>query len=306
MKVLFFLTIDKIDIEPWYISPDVQDNLKRMICWGWTCHTQEYLDHQKTEFREILDNYTENSYNQSLKDGIYQLIYRGYSPALCAAGFFHLIGYGDFEKNHTKSYNLLKEGTKKNLWACHDILAFHPLETNQDEEMRLSVQSGGIWSMVKYILKNYPNNINTSLLYAKHLVTASTYHWWKRRRSGTEFAKNVAIILNVSEYSSFGPLQYSPTDLQNAWKFMETESKKGNIPAALWTAEGLITGELGRRNLTEAYEVLLPFVLRGQWSIDTAEVLDNQDEIDIDIIMNIAAQLNDSLANAYLSFKHLF
>ena len=302
----FLLAIDKIDIEPWYISPDVHDNLKRMVCWGWTCHSSEYLEHQKIEFREILGNYTENTYNQSLKDDIFNLIHRGYKPALCAAGFYHLIGYADFEKNLTKSYELLKNGSKTNLWACHDILAFHPLETNQDEEMKLSIQSGGIWSMIKYILKNYPDNINTSLIYEKHLATAATYNWWKRRRSGNEFAKNVAVILNVSEGFSLTPVNYSSEDLQNAWKFMENESKKGHIPAALWTAEGLITGEIGRKNLTEAYEVLLPFVLNGQWSIDTAEVLDKRDEIDIDIVMNIAAQLNNSLANAYLSYKYLF
>ena len=76
-----------------------------------------------------------------------------------------------------------------------------------------------------------------------------------------------------------------------AWRVLDDLAHGGNLPAALWVAEGLQTGEMGRVNETEAVEVLRPFILKSQWSVDLSAMMKSTEVFDRHMVISIAKTL---------------
>jgi hypothetical protein len=87
---------------------------------------------------------------------------------------------------------------------------------------------------------------------------------------------------------------------------IENLGNSGHLPAALWMAEGLQTGEIGRVSLEEAVEVLRPLVLGGSWAIEVEEALEADNAFDRMQVLRMAAALGNSDAEAMLSYPALF
>ena len=127
-SMLFFLSCYLP--EPWFTIPPKEATIKRYICKGFTCETSKYLPHQSEEFDTVIENYLADKYPNGLKSKMESYIERGFYPAYCAAGYFALLGTAGYQQNLTESYELLQKGAQLDLWACYDILSFHPFTKN--------------------------------------------------------------------------------------------------------------------------------------------------------------------------------
>jgi hypothetical protein len=221
------------------------------------------------------------------------LIRRGYDPALCLVGFLEMVGMGGYPINLTLSLSHLTEGISHDLWACYDVLALHPSASDADSYLSLGSNLGGIWSMIRTGLTTA--NATKALGIFKHIGTALTAQWWKRRRSGFEYSDAVGAILGMNSKSS-----------AEGWTTIERLGTSGHLPAALWLAEGLETGEIGRVDHREAVEVLKPIVLGGPWAIDLEEMFAATNEFDRIAVLKVASALGNSEADYMLSYPDLF
>lgn len=279
---------------PWHTTSDPTDCFKRLVCKGWHCGSRSaYPEHQVDEMSDLVYAYENESMNTEFQRRVRFLVKRGYDPALCLAGFFHMLGIGGFAQNMTLAYKYLTKGAEKDLWACHEALSFHPMSDNITYHVSKAAENGGIWSMMRRALMT--ENVTESLAILKHLGTAATANWWKKRRSGLEYADAVGSILGMNE-----------KDPARAWRVLEDISKRGNLPAALWIAEGLQTGEIGRINETEAVEVLKPYILKSQWSIDLSALMKSTEVFDRRMVMKIAREIGSDLAEKLESYPVLF
>ena len=286
MIFLNFLILKRFLPQPWYTIPDINDSFRRLLCKGWNCNIKGYHQHQSDEFSNIIGSYINMTLKGNFKDQLYKLVDRGYDPALCAIGFFELIGYEGFKQNFTSSYNNLIKGSNKGLWSCDDTLAFHPF-------YNLSINlTGGVWSMIKFSLNNIKINITESILILKHIVTASSTTWWKRRRSGEEFSDNIGIILGLYQ-----------GNITKSWEILLDLSKNGHLPASLWVSEGYFTGEIGEINYNKSLNILLPFIINGPWKIDLLLSLESNESFNKTTLYNISSQIGDNNGDILNSFN---
>ena len=248
---------------------------------------KQYPAHQTQEFQELLESYENGS--TDLPEKVMVLVKRGYEPAVCMVGLFEMLGLA-FPKNLTSAYTHLMQGAEKNLWACQEALSFHPYTKDVRARVWAAANLGGIWSMIRKGLMS--ENVTEQLQIWKHLCTVQTSWWWKKRRSGLEYADAVGAILRLNSGNQ-----------SQAWTTIERLAKRGHLPAALWMAEGLETGEAGRTNLTEAVVLLQKFVLASPWTLDLAGA---QGPMDWTMFLHIAESLGNEFAPIMLSYPGLF
>ncbi|KAH0788759.1 hypothetical protein GPJ56_007441 [Histomonas meleagridis] len=275
----------------WATTPNANDTFHKFACKGWSCFQNSYLKHQEDEFNEIIEMFQNYTINETFPAKLFSLLDRGYEPAYCAIGLFEMIGFGYFEKNLTSSYNNLIEGSKKGMWSCNEALSFHPF--GNKNYTKIAASQGAIWSMFRLSLET--SNATESLDLLMHLATISSYYWWKRRLSGPEYSDAISVILGLT----YG-------DKAKAWKILERLTDEGNLPSAIWKAEGLRTGEIGRVNVTEAIETLKPFISSSRWMIDLNGAIKSNDKFDLKMVIEISSLLGNSNAKALLSFPYLF
>ena len=259
------------------------------MCKGWTCETNDYLPHQCDEFDSIIDNYIDEKYPEGLVDKMERYISRGFYPAYCAVGFFSLVGMSGFKKNLTKSYEYLMKGTEYDIWSCYDILSFHPFTKNIKEHLENATSKGAVWSMLYNAFSS--ENKTKSLELLIHVLTASTPGWWKKRRSGEEYADAVGSILNMNGKSK-----------ENAWDKLKELASKGNLPAAIWVADGYRTGEIGEQNAEKGIKVLIPYISSSPWKFDISDLLEAKDIEDKSILLDIASKTGQLPARAIQSY----
>ncbi|OHT07025.1 hypothetical protein TRFO_24750 [Tritrichomonas foetus] len=323
MTFLFFLLAIKHFLPfPYQATPDPEDIFHRLLCRGWSCNEDLYPQHQADEFNDILDMYANGTLNVNLESKIRQLIRREYHPAKCAAGFFSLFGLANFSKNLTESYIELKEGSEFNLWSCHEALAFHPYEKDQIGHLRAASARGAILSSLRLAIITKNETESVDLL--RHIATIQTAGWWRKRRSGIEYSDAIAKILRLHEAENkeaeiikFDDDSKSSSekthqnhddgnDVRDAWATIDRMSGEGHLPAAIWAAEGLKTGEIGRKSLAEARAKLLPIVVSGPWRIDVASVVESDDTFDKVGVLKLAALLGNTIAEPLISFPQAF
>lgn len=295
--IIFSLCVQNLVIHPWYIIPYKNDSIKRFLCKGWSCEASKYPPHQVDEFDEVIDGYINGSYTENLERKMIQFISRGYDPAYCAAGLFTMTGTGQFKQNLSRSYNMLTKGAEKGIWSCIDSLTFHPFTPNPIEQAKIAMNYGGVWSTLYFTLENIKNgaNLTESLEILSHLETGATSGWWKKRRSGKQYAKALSVIMNMTE-----------GDKTEAWEIMVDLAEGSNLPAALWVADGYKTGEIGKVNPLEGINILKPYISAGPWKIDVTAVIESKEELNKTIIFDIASKIGNSNADALSSFVHLF
>ena len=74
----------------------------------------------------------------------------------------------------------------------------------------------------------------------------------------------------------------------------------------MWAAEGLETGEIGRKNISEARERLLKLVTIGPWKMELMPMLQSTENFDRLLLLKIAAIQGNDLAKLILSYPKLF
>ena len=275
--------------QPWYAIPPKKATVKHFLCKGWTCETTNLPSHQTDEFDQLIDGFIDGKYPEGLEKKMAQYISRGYYPAYCAAGFFAMIGTAGIKQNFTKSYELLKKGAEHDFWACYDILSFHPMTQNRTENVKKAVEKGAIWSTIYDALTSENKTYALELLI--HVTTSETSGWWKRRRSGTKYAESVASILNMNDKNK-----------TEAWETLKHLANNGNLPAAIWVADGYRTGEIGVKSAEIGINIMMPFISNGPWKMDLIGLLDTKDVERKDIIVDIASKIGQSSAEAISSF----
>lgn len=278
---------------PYSTTPDPNDVFHRITCKGWACNLKLYPEHQKMEFDDTLDMYQNQTLINTVESKLKQLIRRDFHPAYCALGFFEMIGIAGITKNLTQSFIDLNEGSSYDIWSCHEILSYHPYTKDQMSYVRRAASKGAILSMIRLALET--KNETESLLLLKHLATTQSSTWWKKRRSGIPFSDAISTILKLND-----------RNLTEAWKIIDDMSNENHLPASIWAAEGLQTGEIGRKNITEARMKLLPFVVNGHWKLDVAAMLKSTDEFDRYALLQIASLQGNKMATALLSYPKLF
>jgi hypothetical protein len=278
---------------PWRTTPDPTDNFHRLLCRGWQCGASEYPIHKAEEFGDLIDGYTNGALTTAFPSRIRALIAREYHPALCMVGFFELYGLAGFPQNLTSAHAPLTAGASHDLWSCFEALSLHPEVSDSFGNVRKAANLGGVWSMIQVGLRS--TNDTEAIRVLRHLATSMTPGWWKRRRSGHEYALAVATILRLDD-----------KNLSDAWATIEKMAVDGHLPAAIWMAEGLETGEIGRKNVTEAIGLLRDFAVRSPWGIEIAAVLEAENEFDRIAVLRLAAKLGNPGAEALLSFPALF
>jgi hypothetical protein len=278
---------------PWRTTPDPSDNFHRFLCRGWHCAATEYHAHQTEEFNSLVNGYANGTVTTNFTQRIEALIQRGYDPAQCMAGFFELFGIAGFAQNFTSAYARLTAGAAHDLWSCYEALSFHPNVSDSFEYIEKAANLGGVWSMIQLGLRT--RNQSESLKLFRHLATSMTSGWWKKRRSGQEYASAVGTILSLDD-----------GDLNGSWQKIETLAVNGHLPAALWMAEGLETGEIGRKNITEAIELLKGFVVRSAWVIDLEALLEAENIFDRVALFKVAAKLGNPSVDYLLSYPSFF
>jgi hypothetical protein len=278
---------------PWRTTPDPADNFHRTLCRGWHCGATDYHAHQADEFTSLITGYVNRTVTTDFQKRIEALIRRGYNPALCMVGFFELFGLAGVAQNLTSAYAKLTVGASHKLWSCYEALSFHPNASDSFAYVTKAASLGGVWSMIQLGLRS--GNESESLSLFRHLATAMTSGWWLKRRSGHDYASSVGTILGLDD-----------GDLSAAWRRIERMAIEGHLPAALWMAEGLETGEIGRVNITEAVELLRGFVVRSPWVLDVDALLQTDDTFDRLALLNVAAKLGSDSADYLLSFPGFF
>lgn len=293
MTLVFLFFLGKRFIPwPWHTTPDASDNSRRQACKGWHCDQSKYPDHQASELQELLEGFENGSISSEFPVRVNHLISRGYSPALCLAGFFEMIGLG-FEKNLTASYDHLLDGAAKNIWSCHEALSFHPFTTDVYAHVRRGAELGGIWSMIRKGLMT--NNETEAFQTFRHIALTMTSSWWKRRKSGLEYGDAVGAILKLNSL-----------DVSEAWlTITKWATRYRTLPAAVWMAEGLQTGEIGRLNVSEAISVLRPFIVSSPWTVDVLRVMKSKDVFDKAAVLGIAEALGSEYARPLGSYVSL-
>lgn len=274
-------------------TPDPNDIFHRLVCKGYACNIKLYPEHQKTEFDETLEMYQNETLSGTVESKLNQLIRREFHPAYCALGFFEMIGIAGIKKNLTQSFTHLTEGSNYDIWSCNEILSYHPFTTDQLYYVRRAASKGAILSMIRLALET--ENETESLFLLKHLATVESTTWWKKRRSGITFSDAVSTILKLNN-----------RNLSEAWKIIEGMSNENHLPASIWVAEGLQTGEIGRKNLTEARMKLIPFVVNGHWKISVASMLKSKDDFDRYELLKMASKQGNKMAEELLSYPKLF
>ena len=293
MLIFTFLQCRFLPIQ-WATTPNANDTFHKFACKGWSCFQDQYHKHQEDEFNEIIEMYQNGTIDKEFPVKLFGLLNRGYEPAYCAIGLFQMIGVGHFKKNLTTSYSNLIEGSKKNIWSCNEALSFHPyIIDNGGNYTRIAASQGAVWSMHRLLLET-PNSTE-SLDLLMHLSSVAAQYWWKRRLSGAEYSEAVSTILGHTNGS-----------IRASWRVLERLSSEGHLPAAIWKADGLRTGEIGRANVTEAIETLLPFVSASTWMIDVSCALRSAEKFDIEMVLRMASLLGNRDAEYLLSFHHLF
>lgn len=277
----------------WHTTANPSDNFRRLMCKGWHCGQTDYPEHQQAELQEALASFENGSNTLEFTTKVENLISRGYKPALCLSGFFQMIGLA-FEKNLTSSYERLQLGAESDIWSCHETLSFHPFTTDPYPYVERGAALGGIWSIIRKGLMT--KNETEAVQLFRHLATAMTANWWKRRKSGLEYADAVGAILKLNSL-----------DVSEAWKTItKWATRYGHLPAAIWMAEGLQTGEIGRVNVSEALAVLRPFVVGSPWSVDVLSVIKAAEPFDKDGMLAIAAALGNECARPLSSYVSIF
>ena len=296
MHFIFIIFLKHFIIWPYYITPNHNDVFHRYICKGFACHENDYPNHQITEFNDLItkyENYELDENDLNLENQISQLIKRGFYPGYCCAGLFEMLGMAGFKQNISGSYEKLMMGSSYKLWSCNEVLSYHPLTKDPLSYVRLAASQGGIRSMLRLALET--KNQTESLELLKYLATIQSSKWWKMRRSGIEYSDALSTILKLNN-----------RNITEAWKIIDNMSDEGHLPAALWAAEGLTTGEIGRKNITEAIQKLLPIVITGQWQINIAKVIDSDDSFDKKMVYKMSSLLGNPHADSILSFSKLF
>jgi hypothetical protein len=144
-------------------------------------------------------------------------------------------------------------------------------------------------------LARLTRNVTRSLELFRHIGTALTTTWWRLRRSGNEYAVAVGTILKLND-----------GNVKQAWTAIEGMARRGHLPAALWLAEGLETGEVGRVNRTEAIEILKDLILASHWTMDLEEIMEAETEFDRTQILRFAHALGNPYARYLLSYPTIF
>ena len=288
-KMFLFLLSVFFFPEPWYTVPPQNATIRRYLCKGFTCETNDFLPHQCDEFDDMIESYSQEKFPEGLVEKMELYIERGFYPAYCSSGFFSLVGMAGYKQNLTASFEFLRKGTELNLWACYDILSFHPFMQNSQNHREIAASKGGVWSMISFALTN-PNR-TMALETLIHVATAATPGWWKKRRSGKEYAESVSSILNMNGKSK-----------EKAWEKLKALANSGNLPSAIWVADGYRTGEIGEQNAEKGIEVLLPFISTGPWKVDLSNLLEAKDVADKEKILDIAIRTGQSSAKAIKSY----
>ena len=268
--------------QPWYTYPPAESTVKRFLCKGWVCKESEFPFHQHDEFALLMKHYINGDYEDGLAKKMEQYIERGFFPAYCAAGFFSMIGIAGYHQNLSFSYEMLREGMNHDLWSCYDIMSFHPYVKNIDEHLKVASEKGGIWSMLYRAFSN--DNKTESLEMLIHVATSATSGWWKRRRSGNDFANAVSCILGFNS---------SIDDNKDAWKILKKLAKSGNLPAAIWTSNGYLSGEIGKKDIEKGIRIISPYIANGPWRIDLSELVESDDIEDKAILYDMAAKIGE-------------
>lgn len=261
---------------------------KKLVCKGWTCDSDKYFQHQIDEFEDAVDDYESGEIDKEFPAIITGLLKRGFEPSLCAIGLFQMIGFGNFEANLTLSYENLKNGSEKGFTACDEALSFHPYEENTEMYLRRAASKGGIWSMTRLGLSMQNESESYELL--SHVAMIICNNWWKKRNSGKRYANAVEVILNMQNGS-----------VTKAWQEIEELSNDGILPASIWKAEGLRTGEIGRKNMKEAINILRDIVSHSGWVIDAASAIESNDKFNLRMVLNISSMLGNDISRALLS-----
>lgn len=277
----------------WYTNPDPMNTFRRTLCKGWTCGIDGYPQHQMTEMEDLIAMYANGTIDGRLNDSLIRLYNRGFKPAACPISFFYMLGSCDFSLDLNQSLHYLAEVENESYWACNEIMSYHPYITEHDNFTEKAMKSGAIWSMVSHSFKN--PNVSEAVIYLKHLATAATTGWWKKRRSGLEYAEALKVILKLAE-----------GDKMDAWATLGILAQESNLPAAIWIADGYATGEFGMRNYGEAFRVLKPYIIHGPWAIDLADVINSCEKFDKVAFMKIASSIGNEFANSIVSFPYLF
>ena len=297
---LFGFRVDKMFLfslfvyfpQPWYTYPLKEATVKRFLCKGWMCQESDFPIHQHDEFALLIKHYLNGDYQEGLVKKMDQYIERGFYPAYCAAGFFALAGIAGFKKNETQSFELLQKGISHDLWACYDIMSFHPYLKNTKEHLAISSEKGGVWSMLYKAFSSINRTETLELLL--HIANSETSGWWKRRRSGKAFANAVSCILGFNS---------NLTSTEDAWNVLLEEAKSGNLPAAIWAANGYMTGEIGERNVEKGIKIITPFIRNGPWRVDLNSLLETDNIEDKTPIFNLAAKIGQTAGNALSSYN---
>jgi hypothetical protein len=209
-------------------------------------------------------------------------------------GWLEMLGIAGFQRNLSLSYAHLQQGIQFDLWSCHEAISFHPDCPNVSESVGRAAELGGVWSMIRKGLTT-PNTSDAVSLF-RNLGTALTSNWWKRRRSGMDFGDAVALILNLTEDG----------DLMQGWKTIEDLAHHGHLPAALWMAEGLQTGEIGRKNESEAVEILKPHIVWSPWVVDVVSAIESDEPFDRMGLFRVAGLLGYPFSDHFMSYPALF
>lgn len=292
---LLILSFRQFLYMPSFSAPESEDPSMRGFCRGWWCDSSKEESPNSEKLRTILSSFRNGTFpaNQSIRKKILHLISRGYKPATCVSGFFYLFGIADFNQSIKKSYDLLKQGSEAECWACNEILAFHPQTERKSKYLKLANEQGSLfakYTLVSEELRKQKPNYNSIIKDVYHLAVISASAWIKKHRSGIPFSTCVKQLAGDGKR------------VKDAWAKMLKLAQNGNHMAALWLLEGVMSNRTNITSKHQAINIMYPYLTNGPWINDYFEIVNSQTKFNKTTALQFFAKMGDEISGSLLSY----
>ena len=295
--ILFILSICHFVPPFWFIVPYSEDKSMRTVCRGWGCSVPNNDTYKYEMINKIHSDYRSGRLNESLVSALEPYLDKKLPPAIAAFASIYLFGLDGNVKDIEKSYELLNMEECKNSWICNEILAFHP-KTKESERTYYLDKAADLGSLIG-------NKIRADELYKqgkleecikilRHLATASSTSWMRKKRGGLKYAKSIRILLTKHD--------------NKEWETIKDLAKDEHLPSILWLADAYIN----KNKDVKVDEKLLIQQLYSLykdsiWKYDPTEMLNSRDtNFDRDEFLKYISHVDDVITPAILSYPSIY
>lgn len=237
------LFVRKFMYQPIHIYND--DTSHRTYCRGWACSHSKETNETIESFNEMILRYKNGTLNASLRESIDFYHNNNFSATNCLLGFLHMIGFEDFHRNLSLSYDFIKVGLKYNNPTCAELYAFHPFNKKDVNLIKKAADSGSLLAKY-YIISNGSEDFIDSIFdYYNEILTLSTFTWLKYHKTSKKFSDLIK-KLTINRVD----------DINGVYKKLLKKAINGNMLASLWVMNGITEN---KTNVTTK-EDLIPYL----------------------------------------------